>query len=139
MVKDGRLMLLQDKRPTPVHDAAMGPTITPELGYRDPRAAIRWLTDVLGFRVSLVVDDDDGGVAHAELTWRTGVVFLGSLEHGLGPAVVCLSAQDATEVDRMYERVVGAGGEVPHPLADTAFGSHQFTARDAEGKLWTVG
>jgi uncharacterized glyoxalase superfamily protein PhnB len=122
-----------------LHDAVMAPTITPELGYRDPHAAIQWLTEVLGFKLSLVIDDDEGGVAHAELSWRTGVIFLGGREQASGPAVVCLTAEDASEVDRMYERVVEAGGEIPDPPSDTPFGSHQFTARDAEGNLWTVG
>jgi hypothetical protein len=33
----------------------------------DAQAAIRWVTEVLGFLVSLVIDGDEGGVAHAEL------------------------------------------------------------------------
>jgi uncharacterized glyoxalase superfamily protein PhnB len=58
----------------------MGPAVTPELGYGNARRAIQWLTEVLGLQHGLTIDGPDGSVAHAELWWHTGVVFVESLE-----------------------------------------------------------
>jgi uncharacterized glyoxalase superfamily protein PhnB len=120
------------------------PTVSPELGYRDAAAAIRRLTDILGLRKSLVVKDPTGAIAHAELCWRTGVIFLGTHEAkgdeaAMGPGIVCLVAQDYAGVDRIYERAVAAGATIALPLSDTPCGSHQFAVRDPEGNVWTVG
>jgi uncharacterized glyoxalase superfamily protein PhnB len=119
-----------------------GPTVTPEIGYRDPHTAIRWLCDVLGTRRGLIVERPDGGVAHAELWWYDGAVFVGMREAEDGDqerSVVCLVASDGSEVDRIWERVLDAHAEVVFPLSDTPFGSHQCVVRDPEGNTWTIG
>ena len=128
----------------------IAPTLTPSLVYDDAHHAIRWLTDVLGFRVAAVYDGPGGCVAFAELVWRTGVVFISGRPPSdnpwskVGPASIALVAEDARAVDRHYQRVVAAGAEVVRGLHDArtpAFpdGSHQFDVRDPEGNLWTVG
>lgn len=45
------------------------PTVVPYVLYADPAAAVRWLSDVLGFREALRVPMPDGAVGHAELSW----------------------------------------------------------------------
>jgi uncharacterized glyoxalase superfamily protein PhnB len=128
----------------------IAPTLTPSLGYDDARGAIRWLTEVLGFRVASLYEMPDGGIAFAELVWRTGVVFVSSRPPRdnpwahVGPAAIALVAEDAASVDRLYRRAVAAGAEIVRPLYDSrtpAFpdGSHQFDLRDPGGNLWTVG
>ncbi len=125
-------------------------TLTPSIVYDDARQAIRWLADVLGFRVATVYDSPDGGVAFAELVWRTGVVFVSDRPPGdnpwskAGPASIALAAETAEAVDRCYQRAIAAGADIVRPVhvAKTeAFpnGSHQFDVRDPQGNLWTVG
>jgi uncharacterized glyoxalase superfamily protein PhnB len=133
-------------------DAAhvIAPTLTPSVVYDNAREAIRWLTTVLGFRVATVYDDPGGGVAFAELVWRTGVVFVSDRPRSgnpwakVGPASIALVAKDAETVHRHYERAVAANANIVRPVHETrtpAFpdGSHQFDVRDPEGNLWTVG
>ena len=133
-----------------VDSQVIAPTLTPQLMYDDVRQAIRWLTDVLGFRAATVYDGPDGGVAFAELVWRTGVVFVSGRPPSsnpwanVGPASITLAAENAQTVDRYYQRAVAAGAEIIRPVHDArtpAFpdGSHQFDVRDPEGNLWTVG
>jgi hypothetical protein len=55
---------------------AASPTLTPTVNYDDPEAAIRWLTDVLGFHPVEVYRDPDGKVLFAQLVWRTAFVFV---------------------------------------------------------------
>jgi uncharacterized glyoxalase superfamily protein PhnB len=124
-------------------------TLTPSLMYQDARQGIRWLVDVLGFEVASIYEDPNGGIAFAELVWRTGIVFVSQKSEqepwsGIGPASIALAAENGTEVDRYYERAVASNAEIVRVLHDSitpAFpkGSHQFDVSDPGGNLWTVG
>lgn len=124
-------------------------TLTPSVTYPDGRAGIRWLVDVLGFEIASLYEDPSGGVAFAELVWRTGIVFVSQRSSqepwsAVGPASIALAAEDAAAVDRHYERAVTSAAEIVRPLHDAvtpAFpgGSRQFDVRDPGGNFWTIG
>jgi uncharacterized glyoxalase superfamily protein PhnB len=121
-------------------------SVTPGVQYRDAPAAIAWLVDVLGFRVVERHNEPDGAVAHARLAWHTGQVFVGTRHADAtgpwstaGPASIALNTEDAAEVDERYAHAAAAGVEMLSDLEDTPYGSHQFSVRDPEGNLWTVG
>jgi uncharacterized glyoxalase superfamily protein PhnB len=131
-------------------DTPAGPTVTPSVHYQDAVRGIRWLTDVIGFKVVSRYDTPDGTVRFAELVWRTGIVVVASRPSGsnpwsrVGPAAIALVAENVATVDRLYARAVKAGAEIVRPVHDAftpAFpeGSHQFDLRDPEGNLWTIG
>lgn len=42
------------------------------------KKAIEWLCRAFGFELRLLVDDDQGGVAHSELTYGGGLIMVGS-------------------------------------------------------------
>jgi uncharacterized glyoxalase superfamily protein PhnB len=42
-------------------------------------------------------------------------------------------------VDAHHERAVGAGAEIVRALADTDYGSREYSARDPEGNVWSFG
>jgi uncharacterized glyoxalase superfamily protein PhnB len=131
------------ERQTTMDTLTAAPTITSALACDDPRGLIRWLVDVLEFRVGPVYDDPDGGVAHAQLSWREGNVFVSSRQPTVwgqtGPASICLAADDPAEIDRLYQRARAAGADVVLEIEDADYGSHQFGLRDPEGNVWTVG
>ncbi|HSF17854.1 MAG TPA: VOC family protein [Vicinamibacteria bacterium] len=132
------------------YDQLITPTLTPSLVYEDAHQGIRWLVEVLGFREASLYENRDGGVAFAELVWRTGVLFVSGRPPStnpwskLGLASIVLVAEDTQAVDRLYERAVAVGADIVRPVHEArtpAFpnGSHQFDVRDPEGNLWTVG
>jgi len=47
--------------------------------YHDAPAAVEWLCKAFGFSPHLVVPDDGGGIAHAQLTLGNGMIMLGSV------------------------------------------------------------
>ena len=49
----------------------------PSLRYRDARAAIEFLERAFGFERHAVYEDESGGIAHAELTYRGGMIMVG--------------------------------------------------------------
>ncbi|HZZ45498.1 MAG TPA: VOC family protein [Pseudonocardia sp.] len=118
------------------------PMIWPTLTYHDAPAALTFLTEVFGFRTTLLVPDDNGDVPHAELRWpEGGGVMVSSAKHcegiinpGTGSAYVVTD-----HVDDVHGRCVAAGATVTQPLEDTDYGSHTFTVRDPEGNTWVFG
>ena len=118
-----------------------GPMMSPELAYRDAKAAIGWLGDVLGMTTGLIVEGERGVIIHAEVWWHDSVAYVETSDEP-GPksrSVVCLTATSDHEVDLIYERALSAHAEIVQPLTNTPFGSHQFAVRDPEGHTWTVG
>src|SRR5271170_3504357 len=53
-------------------------TVIPGLRYRDAPAAIEWLCDVFGFEKQLVIPNEDGTIAHAQLILGNGMIMVGT-------------------------------------------------------------
>ncbi|PPE68249.1 VOC family protein [Caldimonas thermodepolymerans] len=126
-------------------------TVIPCLRYRDAPAAIDWLCQVFGFERHLVVPDDHGGIAHAQLAFGNGMVMVASADHeseygdlvnlpdqvgGVETQSPYLIVQDA---DAVHARAQAAGAQIVIPLRDEPYGGRGFTCRDLEGRLWSVG
>ncbi|MCZ0979194.1 VOC family protein [Streptomyces diastatochromogenes] len=121
------------------------PDICPALRYQDAKAAIRQLTEGFGFSEHAVYEGEDGRVVHAELLCGNGMVMLGSkgsgtafdtLMAGGGPTAVYVRVDD---VDAHHDRAVAHGIEIVMPPTDQEYGSRDYTARDAEGNVWSFG
>src|SRR5688572_11019225 len=54
-------------------------TIIPVLRYRDAPVAIEWLCQTFGFEKNLVVPNEDGSIAHAQLSFGNRMIMLGSV------------------------------------------------------------
>ncbi|WP_030815534.1 VOC family protein [Streptomyces sp. NRRL F-2799] len=129
-------------------DTSGRPSVYPTLLYADARAAIAQLTEALGFTGLAVYESEDGTVLHAELTQGNGAVMLGSKGRGgvfdeamsgAGPAGVYVVLDDAADVDAHHRRAVEHGVEILMPPTDQDYGSRDYTARDAEGNVWSFG
>jgi uncharacterized glyoxalase superfamily protein PhnB len=119
-------------------------SIHPTLRYTDPKAAIAFLTEALGFVAGEVALADDGTVGHAELSFGDGVLMLGTRRADPGPwdtgrAVTYLVAGDAAAVDAHHARAVAAGATVVQELVDQPYGSREYAVTDPEGNVWSVG
>ena len=121
------------------------PSIFPTLLYADAKAAIRQLTEALGFTELSVYEGEDGAVLHAELVQGNGAVMIGSKGRGgvfdtamrnAGPAGVYVVVDD---VDAHHRRAVDHGVEILMPPTDQDYGSRDYLARDAEGNIWSFG
>jgi uncharacterized glyoxalase superfamily protein PhnB len=121
------------------------PGVVPTLLYADAKAAIRQLTEGLGFTEVTVYEGEDGTVEHAELAQGNGMVMLGSKGRGgvfdaamkgAGPAGVYVVVDD---VDAHHRRAVEQGVEVLMPPTDQDYGSRDYMARDLEGNVWSFG
>lgn len=130
-------------------NAELRANIIPGMRYRDAPAAIDWLCDVLGFERRLVVPNEDGTIAHAQLVLGNGMVMLGSAHDSEYDDIVGPSSPDGKltqsayivveDVRGLYERVKAAGANIVMELEEQHYGGSLFSVRDPEGQLWNVG
>lgn len=125
------------------------PTIYPFMRYRDAPAAIDFLVNAFGFRKVMVVpNENDGTIAHAELSIGEGMIMIGSQrdDDGLGTKIPnevggitqgCYIAID--DVDGHRARAKAAGAEILMEPYNTDYGSREYAARDPEGHRWSFG
>lgn len=125
-------------------------TIIPTLRYRDAAAAVDWLCQAFGFEKHLVVSNDDGTIAHAELVFGNGMIMLGTArEDEFGrlqqpPSQVDLVVTQSPyilveDVDRHYERAIAAGAQIVMDIRDQDYGGRDYSCRDPEGHVWNFG
>jgi uncharacterized glyoxalase superfamily protein PhnB len=128
-------------------------SVIPSLRYRDAPAAIEWLCRNFGFEQQLVVPDDKGGVAHAQLRLGGGMIMLGSVDTnsdtdfgktirqpdevgGFETQCPYLVVEDA---DQVWRNVKANGGQITMEIKDEDYGGRGFGCRDIEGRQWYVG
>ncbi len=127
-------------------------TVVPCLRYRDAPKAIDWLCSVFGFERQLVVPNEDGTIAHAQLSFGNGMVMLGSVpmietDFGrltkqpdeLGGMQTQSPYLIVSDADAVYRRALTAGARIEIEIKDEDYGGRGFSCRDLEGHLWSVG
>ena len=121
----------------------MKPNVFPTLRYQDGPAAVDWLAKAFGFEKHFVVPGPAGSVTHAQLCLGPGMIMLGTGKDDSGtnpwaavPQGVYVRVDDA---DAHYARAKAAGAEIVRELADTEYGSREYSVRDPEGHLWSFG
>ncbi len=133
--------------------------IIPATRYRDPEAALAFLTQTLGFVEHAVFRDENGALIHAQLTASTdgpqsGMVMIGPTGNAAEPnefdrfmihptdtggrETVSIYAV-VPDVASRYARAVAASLEVLIALRSEPYGGLSFTIRDPEGHIWTLG
>lgn len=118
------------------------PTLYPTMRYRDAPAAIEFLERAFGFVRREVIANEDGTIAHAELSLGPSILMLGSdrddplVGSRAGKGWIYVAIDDP---DEHCARARAAGAEVVTELHDTDYGSRDYAARDIDGNLWHFG
>lgn len=126
------------------------PNIYPCLRYLDAPSAIAWLASAFGFEKHAVHPDASGGISHAELRFGSGLIMLGSARHDeldtrtplevkAVTGTIYVHVGDADAVNVHYARATAAGARIIRELADTGYGSREYTCKDIEGNVWSFG
>ena len=129
--------------------AQTGDTLIPHLVYADAEAAILWLDKAFGFKCSLRVEGNRGGIAHTQLVQGQHMIMLSSVrddeygKHFKEPAQMGYATQGLyVHVDKVidaYERAMAAGAQIIMPLQSQDYGGEGFTVRDCGGHIWSFG
>lgn len=132
------------------HGDRLRSTVVPTVRYRDVPAAIAWLSDAFGFVPHRLLNDEEGVVRYAELTFGTGMIMVGPVdEDNLGRFMVQPEEVGGVETQISYvhvenakahcERAAAAGATIVLDITDEANGGRGYTARDLEGHIWNFG
>lgn len=127
-------------------------TVIPCLRYRNAPAAIEWLCAAFGFEKQAVYPNDDGTIAHAQLSFGNGMIMLGSVlkketEWGslikqpdeIGGAETQSAYVIVSDADTVYARAKAAGAKMIVEIKDEDYGGRGFSCYDLEGHLWSFG
>lgn len=119
----------------------MAPSLYPSLRYRDAPAAIDFLKQAFGFREHERIENPDGTIAHAELSYGPSILMLGSDRDDLygrraGQGWLYVAVDDP---DAHCAQARAAGATIITELHDTDYGSRDYAARDPEGNTWNFG
>jgi uncharacterized glyoxalase superfamily protein PhnB len=123
------------------------PALSSGLSCKDPRAEIAWLQAAFGFELAMLVETDDGAVAHSELHLDGSVIMVGGewSENNLSPLSLggkntqSLHIQIDSDVDAHCERARAAGARIFAEPETQFYGDRVYRCVDPEGHIWTVG
>ena len=96
--------------------------------------------------------NDDGTIAHAQLSFGNGMVMLGSVSKADNEFGRLIKQPDeiggmetqrpyliVSDADAVYQRAKAAGARIEIEIKDEDYGGRGFICRDLEGHLWNVG
>jgi uncharacterized glyoxalase superfamily protein PhnB len=121
------------------------PTIFPIIRFDDSEAGLAWLKEALGFEEHSVFRGDDGSsIQHGELRHGDAWVMIGSEPAGgddrfgahAGTGFIYLAVDDAAASFELAKR---AGANLTSELESREYGGREFSLRDPEGNIWSVG
>jgi len=130
----------------PMFDPRAGyPSVVPYVRYRDPAAAITWLSSVLGASEAIRMTLPDGKVGHAELVVGSHVISVGLAPTDTGgtapvdrSTVRAMTLVFVADVDAATDTAVELGGTLVDPPTDVPWGLRQSIVADAEGQVWEL-
>ena len=127
-----------------------GSVIIPTMRYKDAPKAIEWLCKAFGFEIHLVVQGENGTIAHAQLSFGNAMIMLGSEnDNEYGNFLKTPKDLDGfntqapyifvEEVDEHYRGAIAAGAEIVLDIKDEDYGGRGYSCKDPEGYLWNFG
>jgi len=118
-------------------------TITPQLTLDEAPRAIDWYKKALGAEEVSRATGPDGKVLHADLRIGDSRIMVndpvmgnkGPKGFGGSPAALWIYVEDC---DALFNRAVGAGGQIKMPMGDQFWGDRCGSLQDPSGYTWTI-
>lgn len=126
-----------------------GSTMIATMRYDDAARMIDWLCEAFGFQRHFVVPGEGGAIDHAQLSFGSGMIMLGTTRDDEWGEIVRTSRAlggnsgsvyvVVTDTDAHCARAKAAGAQILYGPRDTDYGSREYCARDPEGQVWNFG
>ena len=128
---------------------ATHPALSSAVVYKDPRAALIFLEAAFGFELTLLIEDEQGNLAHSQMRYGDSLVMVGNEwtdEHrspasinGLMTQTVHIQIPEGQgTVDAHCERARAAGMVILAEPETQFYGDRTYRCKDPEGHIWTV-
>ena len=125
--------------------AIEAPRLYPTFRYHDAVAMLAWLEKAFGFETHAKFMDGDN-VAHAQMTFGSSMIMLGSVRDDAYGAMVGEPRPGGKSTyvavddpDTLCARAKAAGAKILEEPVDRDYGSREFICADPEGNIWTFG
>lgn len=113
--------------------------------YRDPRAGIEFLEKAFGFELTLLLSDEDGNLAHSELSFGNGYIMVGNEWHEKAKSPLSVDGantqnvhvQLTEDIDAHCEHARVGGAKIEQEPETQFYGDRTYRALDPEGHMWT--
>ena len=121
----------------------------PNLRYRDLTAAIEFLPKAFGLEVTFVATGAADQVVHAQLSAGSTLIYLSpdvvDDRYGMHSPLAlngtnqCLCLVIVGDIDDHASMAQQAGAVLVNPPHDTDYGGREYSCRDFEGHVWSIG
>lgn len=123
------------------------PSVTPAISYLNPKAALDFLRDAFGFELELLIEDENGNLAHSQMAYGDGQIMVGTewSENHRSPKSIgnkctqTVHIHMTENIDQHCDRARKAGAEIIQEPETQFYGDRTYRARDLEGHIWTFG
>lgn len=122
------------------------PWLTPYLVVSDAALAVSFYQRAFGFEPGTQMEEADGSISHAELSYRGQVIVMLAPEGAHGsPHLAPVSSGNpfpaafyvyCDDPDALHQRAVAAGAEVVSPPQDMFWNDRVVMLRDPDGYHW---
>lgn len=121
------------------------PSVVPALFYKEPKKAIEFLKSAFGFELEMLIEDEQGNLAHSQMRFGDGLVMVGTewSENHKSPASMggkCTQTSHIylrESVDAHCARAEAAGARIIAKPETQFYGDRTYRAADPEGHIWT--
>jgi uncharacterized glyoxalase superfamily protein PhnB len=119
-------------------------TFSSSVVYKDHRKALAWLEAAFAFEVSMVVTDDKGEIAHAEMRFGDGSINVAQEWSDITKSPSAVGGHNTQQVnvridadiDAHCERARKAGARIVQEPGDQFYGDRTYRCQDPEGHVW---
>jgi uncharacterized glyoxalase superfamily protein PhnB len=128
-------------------DPFLRPALAAGVYYNDPWAALDWLEKAFGFERSMVISDSDGRLAHSEMKFGNGLLYVGQAWAAFIASPATLEGRNTqtihvhlqNDIDAHCAQARAAGAVIQQEPSDQFYGDRTYRAVDPEGHVWTFG
>ena len=122
-------------------------SIIADLHYRDPAAALEWLSKVFGVETRMIVKDEAGKIVFSEVNIDGGIVaivpeqldIMRSPKAANGVSTQTVQIRFSRNIDDHYDHAKANGATILSEPTTHFFGDRTYIASDLEGHTWSFG
>ncbi len=118
--------------------------VMPALAFKNAAEAIEWYKEIFSAEERMIMKDQDGGIAHAELAIQDSVIMLSNeypkynkTPQTLGGNSINLSVY-VPDVDSSLQKAVEKGAKLLMPAEDQFYGDRSGRIEDPFGYIWII-
>lgn len=112
------------------------PIVSPNINVKDAAACMKWIAEVFGGSIRMVMPGPSGAVMHGEVEIRGSVImFSEAIQNPPHPLDATVYSED---VDATVAKALEAGAKLVMPVADQFWGDRCGSVTDPFGNRWFV-